>query len=90
VVYKGWPPNGSRYYLLETDSAIIDDVNGFISLVPSYINPLNEMICILEALDIVRWRDENPDKAKALKDKLPWLENYSEMDNPVVVIAKCK
>jgi hypothetical protein len=71
-------------------AAIVDDINGFMPLSPQQLTPNNEMVFYLEAGKIKKWIDANPSKAKSLWGKFPWLKNITEMDNPVIVIAKCK
>ena len=50
----------------------------------------NEMISYIEAVDIVEWFKNNPQKAKELPAHLQKLSTLTEDDDPVVVIAKLK
>jgi len=50
----------------------------------------NEMISYIEAVDIVEWFKNNPQKAKELPTHLQKLSTLKEDDDPVVVIAKLK
>lgn len=70
--------------------ALVDDMNGFIPISHFQINNKNELIAVLEAIDIVKWKTQNLAKASLLKDKYPWLNKIDEFDNPVIVIGKCK
>ncbi len=69
---------------------IDDDINGFLGISPLYINGRNEMIAVLEAIDILSWKNQNPSKALTMQNKFPWLRTINESDNPVIVIGKCK
>ncbi len=71
-------------------SGLIDDLNGFITIVPADFTVDNEMVSILSPDQIIEWKKNNPDKVGQISKKLPWLKTYSELSNPVVVIGKCK
>lgn len=61
---------------------IVDDINGFVPFAVHTITPTdNTMLAIIEALDVVTWAEENPDK----KNLLP---NVNENDNIVVAIIE--
>jgi hypothetical protein len=75
----------------ETDnSCLIDDINNFIPIMPVTITGNNELIAVIEAVDIIKWKAENPENLAGLKEKLPWLDKISALDNPVIVIGKLK
>lgn len=77
--------------LLENNvSAFIDDINGFMPIRPQQITPNNEMIFKLEAEDIVKWINNNPDKLLRIGKNMDWLKSVSPASNPVIVIAKLK
>jgi hypothetical protein len=71
-------------------SALIDDINNFMPLIPKAFTQNNEMICILNPMDVMNWIKKNPEKAKILKAKMGWLNSLSFNSNPIIVIAKCK
>lgn len=71
-------------------SSIIDDINGFLPITKFYINERNELISYFDALSTRKWIDANPDKARSLTIKYPWLKDFDESGNPVILIAKCK
>jgi hypothetical protein len=71
-------------------SGFTDDINNFLPITPITITNTNELIAILQPLDIVSWKNKNTGKLSELKTKLPWIERINEMDNPVIVIGKCK
>jgi hypothetical protein len=71
-------------------SALIDDINGFLSVIRFNFTSENELVSSFEALQVKKWLDSNPEKATLLRDKFPWLMNLTESSNPVVMIAKCK
>lgn len=73
-----------------THTGFDDDLNGFIPIVPLNITPNNEMLSAFDGLSIKKWIEEHPEKAKTLEKKMPWIKNFSELSNPVVVIAKLK
>ena len=72
---------------------IINDIDHFgaIQLSSWTINNKgHEMIFYIEAVDIVTWFKQNPQKAKELPAHLLKLSTLNENDNPIVVIAKLK
>jgi len=71
-------------------SSIIDDINGFIPITEFHINERNELISCFDASSILEWIDANPEKARLLSMKYPWLKDLDESGNPVIMIAKCK
>ena len=74
----------------EDNSRLIDDINNFMPILPYLITENNEMVAILEAAEIVKWKAQNPNIAAKLITKLPWLDKIDELDNPVIVFGKCK
>ena len=71
-------------------SALTDDINGFMPVVPEGFTQNNEMISILKPKDIIDWIHKNPEKAALLEQRFEWLKNITEFSNPIVLIAKCK
>lgn len=71
-------------------SALIDDINGFLPIIQLHFSYNNEFVTSYEALQIKKWLDYNPRRAKLLAEKLPWLRNITEESNPVIMIGKCK
>lgn len=71
-------------------SSIIDDINGFMPITKFHINERNELINYFDAISIRKWIDANPDKSRSLTNKYPWLKDFDESGNPVILIAKCK
>jgi hypothetical protein len=69
---------------------LIDDINGFMPISPVYVNDKNEVIAVLQATDIINWKRQNQSKASSLQKKYTWLSTINELDNPVIVIGKCK
>jgi len=57
---------------------------------PVTITENNELISVIEAVDIIKWKAENPQKLVGLRTKIPWLDKINELDNPVIVIGKVK
>jgi hypothetical protein len=71
-------------------SSIIDDINDFLPITKFHSNERNELISYFDALSIRNWIDDNPEKARLLANKYPWLKDFEESGNPVIMIAKCK
>ena len=71
-------------------SALIDDINGFMPVIPEGFTQNNEMISILKPKDIMDWIENNPEKAALLEKEYEWLKDITEFSNPVIIIAKCK
>lgn len=73
-----------------TNSALIDDINGFLPITQFNFNDHNELISYYESFKIKYWIKLNPEKAQSLSKKFPWINNLDESGNPVIIIAKCK
>jgi len=71
-------------------SSIIDDINGFLPITEFHINERNELISYFDALSTRKWLNANPERARSLTNKYPWLKDFDESGNPVILIAKCK
>lgn len=71
-------------------SALTDDINGFMPVVPEGFTQNNEMISILKPKDIIDWIHKNPEKAALFEKRFQWLRSITEFSNPVILIAKCK
>lgn len=93
--------DGGRYFALydkslkslkvvDNSAGIKNDVDGFLDLSFSYLNSEGELIGFIDAIDIVNWIEENPEKIKELGPDLKKLQNIEMMDNPIIVIAKLK
>lgn len=67
-----------------------DDINNFMPVSPIKITEDNQMIAFLRPIEILKWLTENPSASAGMMAKFPWLKNINEMDNPVIVIGKCK
>ncbi len=71
-------------------SSLKENIAGLMDVVPNDFTRKNEMIYILEAVKLMAWLKENPEKAKQAKSRMPWLKDINEFSNPVVAIGKCK
>lgn len=71
-------------------SALTDDINGFMPVIPEGFTKNNEMISLLKPKDIMDWIHNNPEKAELLEQKFEWLRDITEFSNPIIFIAKCK
>lgn len=69
------------------NSAIDDDLNGFLPLQPKSVSPDGEFAQIITADQIVTWFEENADKAD-IPTEVAALKQVGEEDNPVVVIME--
>jgi len=66
-------------------SSLTDDINNFISPTPITVTQDNIMIAVIQAYDVVKWRNTNPEMALKLKHKYPWIHLVTELDNPIIV-----
>lgn len=71
-------------------SCLTDDIDDFIPPKPLSISDDNELISVIQAVEIAKWKTSNPDKASKLLPVIPWLDRISEFDNPVIVISNFK
>lgn len=67
-----------------------DDFNGLMDIMPFAFTEKNEMVFIIEPAGLLKWLNDNPEKAALAKTKLPWIRKIDEMSNPIIAIAKCK
>ena len=67
-----------------------DNINGFLPLIPVQITREDELVCVLEAREIVKWKNENSETSIKLEKKLDWLKDIDEFSNPVIVFAELK
>lgn len=71
-------------------SALKDDINGVMDVIPQYFTQKNEMVYIIKPLDLINWLEENPQKGVLLRESQSWLKEIDEFSNPVIAIGKCK
>ena len=87
--------------LLDTDpiskmAGLVNDIDGGLSFWPKFYSPKGELIDIWSAEDMKNILDETYFNYRDIKDKIAHrnlkniLNNLSEEDNPIVVIAKLK
>ena len=76
--------------VVDNKSGIKNDIDGFIDFSFDYLNSDGELIGLIQANDLVKWIEKNPEKFKELDPSLQKLQNIEMTDNPVVVIAKYK
>ncbi len=74
----------------ESAEGFENDLDNFIPMNYNFLNSYGELIGFAEAYKIQQWFEDNPDKAAKLPPHLKRLENLTENDNPVVMIAKLK
>lgn len=73
-----------------SNSAIKDDINGLIDVIPQSFTPNNEMVYIIQPVDLLKWLELNPEKAVFARSKLPWIDSINEMSNPIIAVGNCK
>lgn len=56
----------------------------------AYINSNNELICQIQAFELVQWFKDNPEKTAKLAPQLRDLKKIKKEDNSVVLIVKLK
>lgn len=71
-------------------SGLIDDLDGLMDIVPKDFTKKDEMVFIIEPVKLLKWFNENPDKALIAGNKLPWLKNIDEFSNPIIALGKCR
>jgi hypothetical protein len=71
-------------------SALIDDINNFLPVTGFHFNERNEFITYFDALSVREWIESNPDRANTLSEKYPWLKDFDESGNPIIMIGRCK
>jgi len=71
-------------------SYLIDDINGFLPITPFSITQHDELISVVYPMEVIKWRQKNPDLKDLLLIKYPWIDQISEVDNPILVIGKLK
>jgi len=74
----------------DNSSGIKNKLDGFIDLAFDSMNSEGELIGLIQANDLVKWIDTNPEKFKVLGPGFQKLKNVEMEDNPVIVVAKYK
>ena len=77
-------------YMAGDSNGFENDIDEFFPLKFTSVSSHGELIGFIEAWKIEQWFRENPDKATQLPPHLKKLENITENDNPVVMIARLK
>lgn len=78
------------YYYDWEKYGLINDIDNFIQMNPENISSNNELVCIIQAYELVNWFKTHPDKAAKLPPHLLKLKDIKETDNPIIMIAKLK
>ena len=65
--------------LSKLKDGVIDDINGGVDLIISYSLPNGEYLSIVDAIKIVDFNEDNPDKSSV-------MPNVNENDNCVIAI----
>jgi hypothetical protein len=71
-------------------SYLIDDINGFLPMIPFSITEHDELLSVVYPQAVIRWRQKNPVLKDQLLIKYPWINQISEVDNPILLIGKLK
>ncbi len=74
----------------EWETGIINNIYNFIPFSPLTKMEGDKIIGYIDAWKVQQWFKDNPDKSAELPTHLKNLENITENDNPVVMIAKLK
>jgi len=74
----------------EEKNGFINDLDGFVSFYPEFINKQGEILGLVLASEVVEWFKNNPDKVETLPEHLKKFQNMQPEDNPLVMIAKPK
>lgn len=77
-------------YYENYSSYLIDDINGFLPITPFSITEHDELISVVYPQVVIKWRQKNPDLKDRLLIKYPWIDQISEVDNPILLIGKLK
>jgi hypothetical protein len=71
-------------------SALKDDINGLMDVIPQSFTINNEMIYVIKPSELINWLKENPHNSNLFRQSQPWLKEFNEFSNPIIAIAKCK
>ncbi|TKG94927.1 6-bladed beta-propeller [Puteibacter caeruleilacunae] len=72
------------------NAGLVNDIDGFVRFAPESITKDNEIVGHIEAYQLVKWMNDNPDKVANLPDHLKKFKDIKDADNPIVMIAKLK
>lgn len=81
-----------KTYVTENIISTLSTKNGLLpfKLNRAYINSNNELICQIQAFELVKWFEDNPEKVAKLAPQLRDLKKIKKEDNSVVLIVKLK
>lgn len=71
-------------------SGIRNDIDNFMDLTFKSINESDELSCLIQSEDIIKWFENNKGRSNSLKTELQNLKKIETGDNPIVVISKYK
>ncbi len=71
-------------------SALKDDINGLMDVIPQSFTPNNEMVYVIKPMELINWLKENPHNSILLQQSQPWLKEINEFSNPIIAVGKCK
>lgn len=74
----------------QTRSGFKNDIDGFVSFIPTFINSKGELVGEVSAEAILQWFEENPKKISSLPNHLKALQYIDPEDNPIIMIARPK
>jgi hypothetical protein len=74
----------------DNSSGIKNNLDGFIDLSFDSMNSDGELIGIIQANDLAKWIEKNPEKFNELSAGLQKLKKVQMEDNPVIVVGKYK
>jgi hypothetical protein len=69
---------------------IRNDIDGLINITFESMNLEGELIGIIQAKELVNWKEKNPGKFNLMDSRFQRLNQIEEEDNPIIVIATYK
>lgn len=67
-----------------------NDIDGFLPFKASYATEDGKLVGYMEAPEVARWFEDNPEKAAKLPANLKRFESITDDDNPIVMIVSLK
>jgi hypothetical protein len=71
-------------------SALKDDINGLMDVIPQSFTPNNEMVFVIKPMELINWLKEDPQNSILLQQSQPWLKEINEFSNPIIAVGNCK
>jgi hypothetical protein len=71
-------------------SGFKDDISGLMDVSAIDITESNEMIYVIKPAELIKWFNNNPEKAELARKTIQWIKDIDEFSNPVVAIGTFK